>query len=192
MRVFWRASFRAIERFTQHHHRRSGRGSVTTKLGRTGSVVVNEKSSLHRQWFTLNDTSAPATLNRSEIETNYYSDSGYMFRAHGVLEVSAGISAIELIAVTFDLWGEQQHSLRFAIVQDFPAGAVYDIPEGAANWKALERDVKEFLSCVIFIRTVRLSDGRIWNFDDKAVAEKLAALQFRLALADLSPKPKPK
>jgi hypothetical protein len=85
-------------------------GSAVTELGY--GIAVNKGSSLHRRWYVINDASCPVELGTVGIRP-VYSERGrnYDFNPVGDLTPRVAISAVEVIFVQFDLWGNRERGL---------------------------------------------------------------------------------
>src|ERR1039458_8605272 len=104
--------------------RKSG-GSIRTPLSE--NTIVNEKSSLQREWITVHDSAMPADLiGTIGVKTIYkpetsYSRGEYRYEAEYTLATSEALSAIEVCFLTFDIWGNYNQNLSTTEIIDIPA-----------------------------------------------------------------------
>jgi hypothetical protein len=150
-------------------------GSAVTEL--SYGIAVNKGSSLHRRWYVINDSTCPVELGTVGIKPVYRSGGGgsYQFSPLGDLKPTASTSAVEVIFVQFDLWGNRERGLSANEIHDLPLGQSFKI-EG--SWYASENEVSQQLTSVAYVRNAMTVDGKIWRAD----LEKISALLQTVAL----------
>ena len=155
-------------------------GPVVTELGY--GIAVNKGSTLHRDWISVNDPSCPVQILLG-VQPNYVkSKSGYQFVLKGDGKPSQPITAVRVISVLFDVWGNHMQNLADTEISDKPADAFFSLP---GTWYASENDVSEFLTSVTYVRYVRTADGKIWSANLAAISKKLAEIQFKISELNL-------
>jgi hypothetical protein len=161
-------------------------GAVTTTLGY--GITVNKGSSLHRQWFVINDPTCPISLAAAGINTTY--DKDYSFKGTGNITAKEPIMAFEVRFMIFDVWGNHMRTLSQTELRDIAAGSPVEL-KNAGSWSARENDVSDYLTSVGFVAHVRTSAGKAWSADSKAVLHEVEAVKLKLTQEQLDP-PKPK
>lgn len=146
-------------------------GSVVTKLGM--GIKINDGSSLHREYITINDANCPVQLNDVGIETSYASS--YSFRPIGGIEAKDSIVAYEVDHVLYNIFGEHMKSLSDKEVTDIIGKKNFS---KYSSWYASENDVSEYLICVSYAENVRTKSGVIWHYSYKAIKEQLDTLKI--------------
>jgi hypothetical protein len=151
-------------------------GPVTITL--SAGIAIHKESSLHRQWYVLNDSSTPVSLSGTGINIKYRGQRGYVLSSDGIVSAIANVSAIEVVAMLFDLWGEHLRNLDLVVLRDLNENATFPLSD-AYEWPASDRDTTEYLTCVTYVRTVRSADGKVWHADMSAIRRKLSEIQIK-------------
>lgn len=107
-------------------------GSAVTELGY--GIAVNKGSTLHRRWYVINDPSCPVNLGVVGIKPVYKSD--LKFKAVGDLTPKVDISAVEVIFVQFDIWGNRERNLSATEIRDLQGQPVL-----AQSYRAVDATV---------------------------------------------------
>lgn len=158
--------------------RRCDGGSVHTVI--STRIIVNEHSSLRREWITITDPLVPAELtNCVGLKTDYlhrtdYESGGYRFLSKFQLMAHESLSAFEVKFLTFDIWGEHVRTLVSTDIRDLKSKENTDLqPE----WPIYsENEASEFIASIAFISRVRTRDGQVVVTDKHSVMEE--ALRF--------------
>lgn len=158
-------------------------GSVTTNLGY--GIALNKNSSLHRQWFVINDTSCPISLGDAGVSTSFH-DRDYMYKAAGTISAQEPIAAFEVRFMLFDVWGDHMKTLSGTELRDIPEATPFSLSE-IGSWRAWENDATQYLTSVAYIAHVRTSDGRAWSYDSKALLRELDTVKLSLTQEQLEP-----
>ncbi len=161
-------------------------GTVSTTLGY--GITVNKGSSLHRQWFVINDPSWPISLAAAGINTTYSKE--FSFAPTGNITAKEAISAFEVRFMIFDVWGNHMKTLSGTELRDIAAGSPFQLAS-TGSWRAWENDVSHYLTSVGFVAHVRTSAGKAWSADTKAVFHEVEAVKLKLTQEQLEP-PRPK
>lgn len=172
--------------------RESG-GSIKTDLG---SVVLNEESSLQREWITIHDNAIPADLvGTVGVKTIYqsggrYSSGDYMYTADYKVKATEDLTAIELRLLTFDVWGDHVRNLSATEIVDLKAGEVREFHPG---WNVFsENEASEYYASIAYIARVRTKSGRVIKADPAIVVEEARKFSEKFQASDLEPEPKKK
>lgn len=162
---------------------------ATTKDG--GSVVVagdrygdgsgaNQGSTLRRSWVTLDDTTCPLAIVGTGVSIR---QSNKWFGIAGRVRPREAVSAFEIRFVLLDVFGEHLTSLSKTEIKDLDAGKEVILSQMrshgrsvGADWRANWQDVREHLTVVSFVAHVRTQEGVVWQYDEKAIAERLREL----------------
>lgn len=148
----------------------------------SGSIVVNERSSLRRRFYVLNDASAPLQLRFTGIRTDYR-DRGYKFSVIGAIKASADVRAFHVVFVLLDVFGDRMRGLGYLSVEDIAAGQERNL--GPSTWYADENDVERYLICISYVSRVRLGDGSVWTARLGEITEKIQQIGIQATAGDL-------
>ncbi len=166
---------------------RASGGSIRTVL--SPSIVLNEKSSLQREWIAIRHGTFPVKLKGTPgVKTIYESGGGYggdyKYQASYEIEASEPISAIEVRFLTFDVWGERGKSLVHTEVQDFSAG----VHKLEASWNLYsENEASEFYASLAYVARVRTRSGKMLVADSRPVVEEARKFYSKFTETDLEP-----
>jgi hypothetical protein len=154
-----------------------GGSASTSEYG----VVLNKDTSLHRKWYVLNDRTCPLQLSGAGVTPAVAT----AFILKGDATTSAEISAIDVVAVLFDLWGDRSRNLRLLKVKDLSSNATFPLSDSEMKWPADENTVKEYLTSVTYVRRVRLADGKVWLADMAAVLRQITDAHLKVSKEEL-------
>jgi hypothetical protein len=167
-------------------------GSIQTKLSE--DIVINKQSTVTREWIALHDPSVPADLVGTPGVTTVYKDRGrsgeYQYEANVSVQAKAGLAAVEVRFLVFDVWGQHVRSLVSDEVADIPAGTTKDV---SPEWRVLsENEVSRHYASIAYISRVRTQDGRVFEADTASVVREAQKFSKKFTVADLEPKPESK
>jgi hypothetical protein len=140
----------------------------------SSSIKLNDESSLRREWKTAHDSSMPVDIvGTTGAKVEYtsgtkYSSGGYRYTASTTIKSSEDISAIEIIILVFNVWGELQAKLSSTQIQDIKGGeattfkSIWSLSSG--------NKASEALSSLAYIAQVRTKSGEIYTADMEAIA----------------------
>lgn len=155
-------------------------GTVVLKLGY--GVILNEGSSLKRDWVMLNDAKCPVQLNNVGISA-VYGDSKYSFKPVGDISVSEPITAYEIHHVLYNVFGEHIKTLSNQEVIDISDKSSFG---KYSSWYASENEVSEYLFVVSYVANVRTKSGTIWRYKANVIKEELEKIKITYE-ADYAP-----
>jgi hypothetical protein len=161
-----------------------GGSASTSEYG----TVLNKDTSLHRKWYILNDRSSPLQLSGAGVTVA----GANTFVLKGDATTSAEISAIDVVAVLFDLWGDRSMNLRMLKVKDLSSNTTFSLSDSETKWAAAENTVKEYLTSVTYVQRVRLADGKVWLADMSAILRQITDLHLKVSKEDLEGRATPK
>ena len=161
-----------------------GGSASTSEYG----VVLNKDTSLHRKWYVLNDRTCPLQLTGAGVTPAVAT----AFVLKGEATTSAEISAINVVAVLFDLWGDHSRNLRLLKVKDLSPNTTFPLSDSETKWPADENTVKEYLTSVTYVRRVRLADGKVWLADMPAILRQITEAHLKVSKEELEEKTTPK
>ena len=146
---------------------RADGGPVRTELG--FDIVLNQDSSLRREWVAVHDDSLPVDLIETPgVTTAYRGRAGYKYNASYSIMVHEPLAAIEVRFITFDVWGNRTRSLAASDIRDFTPGR-YELD---AVWNLFsENEAAEHYASVAYVAVVRTMTGKIHYADTAAVIE---------------------
>ena len=101
-------------------------GSIVVDLG--DNIKSNDKSSLHRSWYVLNDASCPFQLNQTGIKISWSNlKSDFVYEETGTAKVTEKVQAYEIRYVLFDVFGEHLRTLASGDVLDISATSSFSL-----------------------------------------------------------------
>ena len=157
--------------------------TISSSIADGGSVAeINEGSSLRYSWITLNDADAPIQIEKAGIvEANYLE----RFFSRGSLVSSLPITAFEIRFVLYDVFGSHIKTLSATEVTDIATGEKFDF--SGWGWNIYGNEAYEMFTVVAFLSKARTADGKVWRYDEDAIAEELLKIQVQSTTEDLEP-----
>lgn len=144
-------------------------------------VVVNDKSSLVREWSIVNDENLPVKLTSVRMKTRP-SDRQWVYDILYKLEVDQEVSALEARFIPFNIWGEQERTLSATTIEDLETGE----RTLTGNWRILsENDAVEHYAVLGYIAQVKLADGTILRANAEDVVEEARRFSSDFTSGDL-------
>ena len=169
-------------------------GSIKTELGY--GIVLNKGSSLQREWITIHDDVIPADLvSTVGVKTIYesggtYSSGSYKYSADYKVKANEDLTAIEVIFLTFDIWGDLLRNLSATDIVDVKSGETRTFD---AKWNVFsENEVSEYYASIAYIAQVRTKAGRVIKTDPTIVVREAQKFSAKFKASDLEPEPKKK
>lgn len=174
--------------------RESG-GSIRTELAY--GIVVNDSSSLQREWITIHDDAIPANLVGTTGVKTVFKKSGrndgrgdFLYSTNYALETNVDIAAIEVRFLTFDIWGDHLKTLSATNIQDMKSG---DTLKLAASWSVFsENEVSEFYASIAYIAQLRTKAGRVIKANHSVVLQEAQKFSAKFKESDLEQEPEKK
>lgn len=154
--------------------------SVRTNLG--SGIVVNDKSSLMREWIVAQDTLLPVRLlgnpsPRTVYVSGYYSGN-YQYRADFQVQTVEPLVSIEVRFVLFDVWGDLINTLSSTDVMDIGVDSETSL---SGRWGALsENEVSEYYASIAFIARARTASGKVYVAQTRPIIEEAIRISSRL------------
>lgn len=155
-------------------------------LSAPASTVVNERSTLTRKAYLLNDAKCPVLI--EELNATPEAGKDWRMVLDGKIRARAAITAVDIRFVLFDLFGSHISTQQKLIVEDIGAddlALVY-----GPGWGTSEKEVKVLHTTFAFVAQARLANGSVWKYDPLDVARALVKLQLRIDPARLEPSEK--
>lgn len=158
---------------------RAGVLSVSTTSGESvqtrvsGNIVLNDKSTLKRTYYIVNDDKSPINLQDTGIRTYFYKN--YAFATTGNISINTDISAFEVDFLLFDVFGQHLKTLEYVNVMDGKGGETVPL---RGSWRASENDASVYLSSVAFLKSARRADGSVWTADLEKITRQISKLPF--------------
>lgn len=164
-------------------------GSMKVDLGY--NIVLNDASSLKRRWFTIHDSSMPASLQGTTGANARYrrerTVGEYVLDASHSVVARDAVAAYEIRYLTFDVFGSPMQTLSTVAVRDIAAGAMFN---DTSTWRLYsEADATAFHTSIAFLAFVRTADGSISSANFDAVLAEARKINSKLTASDLEPKP---
>lgn len=129
-------------------------------------ILVNEGSSLERNWVIVNDERLPITLDQFTGLKTTLQDRNWVYEANFALDVSEPIVAVEVRFLPFDIWGEKERTLSATFINDRSDRTYLE----SASWRILsENEAIQHFGVVAYVAQVRLADGQILRANPDAV-----------------------
>jgi len=173
---------------------RGSGGSIKTDLGY--GIMLNEKSSLEREWITIHDDSILANLiGTVGVRTVYesgknYSSASLRYKVDYKIVIKEPLAAIEVRFLTFDIWGDHVNTLSTTEIVHMETG---ENPRFDAEWNIFsDNETIEHYASIAWIAKVRTKSGRVIKADHKKVLDEAVKFSKEFEQIDLEPKPKDK
>ncbi len=106
-------------------------GSNLVELSST--IKLNDESALRREWKTAHDSSLPADIIGTTGATviyksgTKYTSGGYYYSANLKLKCNEDVSAVEVIILVFDVWGQLQSKLSSTKIKEFKKDVIHTL-----------------------------------------------------------------
>ena len=144
-----------------------------TRLDGSSRVIdnlINENSTLRREWVAVHDDRLPVDIVGTPgvtITDDVNSPGiGLGFKAEYTISVAEPVVAIEVRFILFDVWGIRTKTLSATDVEDFGEGE-HNLN---ATWRALRpNEVLEHYASIGYVAAVRTKAGAIFTADTVAV-----------------------
>jgi hypothetical protein len=167
-------------------------GSIQTKLA--GNIVVNQESTVTREWIALHDPAMPVDLvGTPGVTTAWVPDRGrgeYQYQAAVSVQTKEALAAVEVRFLIFDIWGQHIRNLMADEVVDMPASSTRAM---SPAWRVLsENEVSRHYASIAYVSRARTQDGRVFEADPAAVVREAQRFSKKFSAADLESKPEPK
>ena len=165
-------------------------GGIQTPLGY--GIVLNEASTLKREWIVINIPQVPATLHGpTGVKTVYetgdkYSRGEYQYQAEFEFTAKEELVAVEIRFLVFDVWGEQNTPLSATYVEDIEKGVTVS---KTAKWRLYsENDASEHYASIGYVARARTKSGEIRIMPSEHVLEVAREFSADISEKDLEPK----
>ena len=143
---------------------RAAGGSIRTPLGY--GIVLNEDSTLEREWIVINIPEMPATLlGPTGVKTAYESgdededDRGFQYQAEFGFTTNEALVAVDIRFLVFNVWGELNRQLSVEYVEDIKKGAMTFKSE---SWRLHStNDAALHYASIGYVARVRTKNGEI-------------------------------
>jgi len=147
------------------------------------TAVMNERSTLSRKAFILNDEKCPVLIEELSITPEEGKD--WRMVLSGQLRARSAVTAVEIRFALFDLFGSHISTQQKLLIEDI--GADDQALIIGPGWGTSEKEVKVLHTTFTFVARVRLANGSVWKYDPVEVARALDKLQLRTDPARLEP-----
>lgn len=145
-------------------------------------IVVNEDSTVDREWSVVNDPRLPIALQTFTGLDTVHEDRDWAHEALYVVNVKEPITAFEVRFIPFNIWGEQGTTLSSTQIYDLSTGAT----RFTGTWRLYsENEAVEHFGSVAFVAQVRLADGTILKADLGPVLDAARAFADDVTEEDL-------
>lgn len=163
---------------------RTGEGaSLKTDFGY--DIVLNKNSSLKRQWTYIQDANSPVDVEGTpDVMVAYIKD--YKHTTYYSLKAKQDLTAVEVIHVVFDVFGQRLHTLQNVEVADIKAGESVTMTGEWRIWS--ERDARVAHTSFTYIRSARTASGNIYTAPSPQVFDVIKKSMPTLLVSDIEPK----
>jgi len=141
------------------------------------AVNFNEESTLERESILLNASDSPIRLVGASMTIDYGGEGRGRLRYNVASQIEANVfvMALELRHALYDVFGNHMQNLSNTETRNVEPGAL----SLSGTWNIRqENEVTEHLTTVSFVAQVRLSDGRVWNYNSDALSAALDSLEL--------------
>jgi hypothetical protein len=163
-------------------------GTIKTPLSQ--NIVLNDKSSLQREWITISDKTLPVIFSGlSGITTKYesgdrYSSGNYIYTSTYKIICAEPITALEVRFIAFDVWGKTIKSLLSTEIEDFGVGT-HSI---TSKWNLFsENEASHFYASIAYVYRVRTKAGKVFEANPGVVLEQARLLNSKFEAGELEP-----
>ena len=161
---------------------------VSTTLGY--GIVLNKESSLKREWFVVADPVAPVAIEGAAgVNVVYqagerYSSGDYQYKASYKVVFKEPVTAVEIRAQLFDVFGGHVRTLSATSVSDLEGSTHL-----TGTWRVLsENEAASIYSSVIYVAQARTAAGKVYTIDSAQLLEQLKKVAAKITEADITPK----
>lgn len=168
--------------------RQSG-GSIQTVLSK--SIILNENSTLEREFITVIDNSIPAAFTEGVgVTTRYesssdYESGGYFYASWYSVTAFEDIRAFEVRFLLFNIWGKHVRTLSATEIADVKVGSVRS---GDGKWRLFhENEAAEHYASIAFLATVRTASGQVFEADMTPIIQEARKFSSKFIDSDLEP-----
>lgn len=145
-------------------------------------IIVNQGSTLEREWMIVNDDRLPVSLN-AVSPTTRLNDRNWVYDVSYELDVSEDIQAFEVRFIPFNIWGEKDRSLSATDISDRSPGK----HTVSGSWRILsENDAIEHYAMLGYIAQVKLRSGAIRHADPDAIVRAAQSFSSEFTAGDLN------
>lgn len=163
---------------------RTGEGdSVKTTLGY--NIVLNNLSTLKRQWVAIHDPNSPVEIDGSSNVTVQY-EKDYLYATNTTVKAKKDVTAVELVHIIVDVFGRRANTLQNVEVVDLPSGESRGMSGRWRLWS--ETEAKLAHTSFTYVRSVRMADGKIYFAPMTQVLDLVRKGAPSLTSADIEPK----
>jgi hypothetical protein len=132
----------------------------------------NSKSSLHLEWYVLNDPTCPIQLIGAGIRE--YEQTGsypatYHYQANLQMQVLEPVTAYQVKFHLYNVFGQFLDELIVYKVQDLEAKEIWQQEEFFA--RSATKSQGELLKVIAYITLIRKLDGTMWSYNKIPVAK---------------------
>ncbi len=159
-------------------------GSVKIDLG--SGKLLNNESSLRREWYVIKDTTAPASFPEGGGLNVVYKTAASKFQYNFDYRIAPNepITAFEVRVHVFDVFGVQMQTLSATEVTDFTDKKFF-----SAFWNIFdENNAAQALTSIAYIAQVRTASGKLYQIDRSLVLEEVRKINRTFTGADLDSK----
>jgi hypothetical protein len=156
--------------------------SVRTPLGY--NVVLNDKSTLKRQWITINDPNSPAELESGTNVTVQY-EKDYFYRSNVGVKGRQPLTAVELVHVIVDVFGRQISTLRKVELADIANQELRYVSGKWRIWSEAEAALAH--TSYTYVRAARTADGKVYSAPIDQVLNIIRKAAPALTATDIEP-----
>lgn len=164
-------------------------GSIKTNLGM--SIVLNEGSTLEREWITIHQALPADLVGTTGVRTVFVPSrvrGEYNYQADLTIEAKEPLAAITVHYLLFDVWGRHVRTLALTKVTDVEPGR----KSFSGTWRAWsENDVAIYYASVAYIARVRTKAGRVTAAAAAPVLAEARKFASKFADEDLEPSVRP-
>lgn len=163
---------------------RTGEGdSVKTNLGY--NIVLNNLSTMTRQWVAIHDPNSPVEIDGSSNVTVQY-EKDYIYATNTAVKAKKDVTAVELVHIIVDVFGRRANTLQNVEVVDLPSGESRGMSGRWRLWS--ETEAKLAHTSFTYVRSVRMADGKIYFAPMTQVLDLVRKGAPSLTSADIEPK----
>ncbi|MGD8401957.1 MAG: hypothetical protein PVH64_13690 [Bacillota bacterium] len=137
----------------------------------------NDISSLHLEWYVLNDPTCPVQLIGAGVRE--YQQMGsypltYYYQATLQLQVQERVTAYQVKFHLYNVFGQFLDELVVYKVRDLEAKEIY--PQEEFFTRMADYNLGALLKVIAYITYIRKADGSLWRYPESSVTKIVAGL----------------
>jgi WASH complex subunit FAM21 len=146
-------------------------------------TVLNERSTLERKAYILNDEKCPLLI--EDLTAAPEAGKDFKMVMSGQIKARKAITAADIRFALFDLFGNHISTQQTLLVEDIGPDDLGLL--NGPSFATSEKEMKVLHTTFAFVAQVRLADGSVWKYSPLEVGRALYKLKLRVDPSRLEP-----